>query len=101
MKGRSPRPAWAVRVLMVACFARPCQWARPPEWLCAALRGLLAVLALLVTAADAWLTATLGLPPAAPMLRRLAEVVADAWRAGAARAIDAEIIDDPERKVWH
>ncbi|MET8140399.1 hypothetical protein ABZU32_08840 [Sphaerisporangium sp. NPDC005288] len=101
MRGRAHRRAGVKRILLITAIARPRQRAEWREQLRAALQGLLAVLVLLASAADAWLTATLGLPPAAPMLRRLAEVVADAWRTGAARAIDAEIIDDPERKVWH
>ncbi|MER5419894.1 hypothetical protein [Streptosporangium roseum] len=89
-----------VRTVSVTGSARARQRAHLRERLHAAVRGALAVLVLLVTAADAWLTALLGLPPITPVLHRLTGVIADAWRSGAAGAIDAEVIDDPEQEVW-
>ncbi|GAA2279233.1 hypothetical protein GCM10010149_23690 [Nonomuraea roseoviolacea subsp. roseoviolacea] len=70
------------------------------ERLQAGARGALAMLMLLSTAADAWLSALLGLPLLAPAVRRLAAVIADECRACAAGAIDADVIEDPERQVW-
>ena len=70
------------------------------ESLRAGVRVAVAVLVLLATATDAWLTALLGLPPLIPALRHLTRMLADELRRRAAGAIDAEIINDPERKVW-
>lgn len=65
------------------------------------LRGVLAVLLLIVTALDALLTALLGTAPLAPKARRLGRAVADEYRAAAAGAVDAEVIDDEEKpEVW-
>ncbi len=46
------------------------------------LRGLVAVLVLLISAVDALVTAAVGLPPIAWCVRRFAAVVRDAYRLG-------------------
>ncbi|OUC93114.1 hypothetical protein [Streptosporangium minutum] len=89
-----------VKTVSATGSARARQQAQMWERLRNAIRGALAVLVLLITAAEAWLTALLGLPPITPVLRRLTEVIADEWRTGAADAIDAEVIDDPDQEVW-
>lgn len=70
-------------------------------------RGLVAVAVLLLTAADALLTAAVGIPPVAWCARRIGAVVREAYRLGrfgepsTCRAVelhitDAEIVDDEE-----
>ncbi|MEU9832728.1 hypothetical protein AB0D67_14490 [Streptosporangium sp. NPDC048047] len=88
-----------VRIIRLTGSARTRQQADVWERLRGAVRGALAVLMLLLTAADAWLTALLGLPPITPVLRRLAVVIADEWRTAAAGAIDADVIDS-DQEVW-
>ncbi|REE96641.1 hypothetical protein [Thermomonospora umbrina] len=61
------------------------------------LRGLLAVALLLVTAVDALLTALIGVRPLVPLLRSLAAVLADEYRAGRVGAIDADVIEDDDQ----
>ncbi|MFI7028389.1 hypothetical protein ACIBK1_06740 [Microbispora rosea] len=65
---------------------------------------LLCVLVLLVTAADAWLTALVGLPPLIPRVRRLAALIATECRTCASSVtepgvINAEVIDT-DQEVW-
>jgi hypothetical protein len=61
----------------------------------AVMRGLLAVAALFAGAADALVSAWLGLPRLGWVARRVGEAAASEYRRGAFNAIDAEIIDDP------
>lgn len=61
----------------------------------AVMRGLLAVAALFAGAADALVSAWLGLPRLGWLARRIGEATASEYRRGAFGAIDAEIIDDP------
>lgn len=58
-------------------------------------RGVLAVLAFLVTAADALLTAVIGVPPLAWTARRIRTALGDEFRRGYWDAIDAEEVNDP------
>jgi hypothetical protein len=65
----------------------------------AVLRGLWAVAVLFVTAADALITAVLGVPPAAWTLRRVRLAASDEYHRGYWHATDAEVVephpDDP------
>ncbi len=63
------------------------------------LRGLLAVLVLLLTGLDALLTALVGIRPLAPILTRLGHVIADEYRAGRHGYIDADVLDDDPQGV--
>lgn len=106
MTGRTRRAATSrsgdsvIRTVRITGSARSRQraalWERFRTW----VRVALAVLVLLVTAADAWLTALLGLPPLIPVLRHLAQVIADECRPCTPGVIDAEVVDDPEEEVW-
>jgi hypothetical protein len=58
-------------------------------------RGVLAVLVFLLTAADALLTAVIGVPPLAWTARRICTALGDEFRRGYWDAIDAEEITDP------
>jgi hypothetical protein len=78
--------------------APPRRDARPVRWR-VWLRLTLAALALLVTAADAWVTAVLDTRPLIPAVR-LAGARIIAWcRDRAAGVVPAEIVDDSDRKV--
>ena len=72
--------------------ARPARTPRSPR---AVLRGLAAVAALFAGAADALVTAFLGVPRLGWLARRAGEAAADEYRRGAWNLIDAELIDDP------
>lgn len=73
--GRMPaRP----RAAYVVTAARPPRLSWRSRW-----RGLCAVVALLLSAADALVSAVLGIPPAALRLRRVGPLVGEAYRAGA------------------
>ncbi|WP_061290421.1 hypothetical protein [Herbidospora cretacea] len=59
--------------------------------------------ALLITAADAWLTALVGLPPLIPALCRVARQIAHEYRMWLMGVVEADIVFDPnepERTVW-
>jgi hypothetical protein len=58
------------------------------------LRGLAAVAALVATAADALVTALIGIPPVTWALRRVSRVIGEEYRRGYHGAIDAEVIED-------
>lgn len=73
---------------------------RPDRDLWSVLRGCVAVLVLVLTALDALVTAVLGVSPVTPVLSRLRHVIADEYRAARMGAVNAEPIDDQERKVW-
>lgn len=62
--------------------------------------GLLGVLVLLITAADALVTALLGIPPITPKVRELGRVIADEYRCAAMGAVDADI-DEKEEAARH
>jgi hypothetical protein len=64
----------------------------------AAVRGLLAVLVMLLTALDEVATALLHLPALTPRLRRWWRILAEEYRRGSMGVIDAEIIDDPNEQ---
>mgnify|MGYP006976755733 CR=1 FL=1 len=69
----------------------------------AGVRLVLAVLALVATAVDAYLTARLGWRPILPAIGRLAALAAREARLRAAGVVDAEVIDDsdqPDQEVW-
>lgn len=89
-----------MRTVCITGVPRSRQRAGARERLWVGLRVVLCVLTLLVTAVDAWLTALLGVRPLTPVLRRLAAVIADECRTCAAGAIDADVIEDSEGKVW-
>lgn len=89
-----------MRTLPITATPRARQRAGARERLRTVLRVVWCLLALLVTAADAWLTALLGVRPLLPTLRRLAVVVAEECRSCADGAIDAEVIEDTEGEVW-
>ena len=57
-------------------------------------RGLLAVAVLLLTAADALVTALAGVPPMAWAARRIRRVIADEYRRAYYDAVDAEILPE-------
>jgi hypothetical protein len=59
----------------------------------AVLRGLWAVAVLFVTAADALITAALGVPPAAWALRRVRRAASDEYQRGYWHATDAEVVE--------
>lgn len=62
-----------------------------------ALRGLWAVIVLVLTGVDALVTAVIGIRPLTPVLSRIGHVIADEYRAGANEWIDADVVDhDPE-----
>jgi hypothetical protein len=66
---------------------------RPPRTV---LRGLLAVAALLATAADALVTAVLGVPRLAWLARRVAAACGEEYRRARWGAVDViEVIDEP------
>jgi hypothetical protein len=69
--------------------------ARTPRSPRAVLRGLAAVAALFAGAADALITAALGVPRVGWLARRAGEAAASEYRRGAWDAVDAEVIDDP------
>jgi hypothetical protein len=69
--------------------------ARTPRSPKAVLRGLAAVAALFAGAADALLTAFLGVPRLGWLARRAGETAASEYRRAAWGAVDAELIDDP------
>jgi hypothetical protein len=58
-----------------------------------ALRGAWAVVMLFATAADVLVTAAMGLPPVAWMLRRVRRAIGDEYRRAWWDAIDADAID--------
>ncbi|HUR06151.1 MAG TPA: hypothetical protein VM347_26630 [Nonomuraea sp.] len=62
-------------------------------------RAALAVFVLVATALDAWLTAQLGIAPIWPTVRYSCSRLIAECRAWAVRAVDAEIVDDSDRKV--
>jgi hypothetical protein len=59
----------------------------------AVLRGLQAVLVLVLTAADALVTAVIGIPPLTLALRRIRLAIGDEYRRGYYDAVEAEVID--------
>jgi hypothetical protein len=59
------------------------------------LRGLAAVAALFAGAADALVSAFLGVPRLGWLARRVGETAAEEYRRRAWNAVDAEVIDDP------
>lgn len=63
------------------------------EAACAVLRGLLAVLVLLLTALDALVTAVIGIPPVTLALRKARRAISDEYRRGYDNAVEAEVID--------
>jgi hypothetical protein len=63
-----------------------------PDWH-EVLRGVRAVVVLLLTALDALVTAVLGIRPLAPVIARLGHALVDEYRAGANDWIDVEVID--------
>ena len=69
------------------------------EAACAVLRGLVAVLVLVLTAADALVTAVIGIPPVTLALRQARRAIGDVYRTGYYDAVEAEVIepgpDDP------
>lgn len=68
----------------------------PAEGAVAITRGVLAVVALFATAADAFIAAVLGIPPAAWLLRRVRYAAGDEYRRAKWHAVDAEVIEaDP------
>jgi hypothetical protein len=58
------------------------------------LRGLWAVLVLMLTAVDELVTALIGLAPLTPRLRELAQVIANEYRTGAAGVVSTDVFDD-------
>jgi hypothetical protein len=68
--------------------------ARTPRSPRAVLRGLAAVAALFAGAADALVSAFLGVPRLGWLAQRAGEAAADEYRRAASGAIDAELIDD-------
>jgi hypothetical protein len=71
---------------------RPARTPRSPR---AVLRGLAAVAALFAGAADALVTAFLGVPRLGWLAQRAGEAAASEYRRRAWDAVDAELIDDP------
>jgi hypothetical protein len=69
--------------------------ARTPRSPWAVLRGLAAVAGLFASAADALVSACLGLPRLGWVARRVGETAASEYRRRAWDAEDADIIDDP------
>jgi len=63
------------------------------EAACAVLRGLRAVLVLVLTAADALVTAVIGIPPITLALRRIRRAIGDEYSRGYYDAVEAEVID--------
>jgi hypothetical protein len=65
----------------------------------AVLRGLAAVLVLVLTAVDALVTAVIGIPPITLAWRQVRRAVGDVYRTGYYDAVEAEVIesgpDDP------
>lgn len=62
---------------------------------CAVMRGLAAVLVLILTAADQLATALIGVPPLARALRRIRHAVGDEYRRGYYDAVEAEEVTEP------
>ncbi len=58
------------------------------------LRGLAAVAALVATAADALVTALIGIPPVTWVLRRISRAIGEEYRRGYHGAVDADVVDD-------
>jgi hypothetical protein len=69
--------------------------ARTPRSPRAILRGLAAVAALFAGAADALVSAFLGVPRLGWVARRVGETAVGEYRRSAWGAVDAELIDDP------
>lgn len=69
--------------------------ARTPRSARAVLRGLAAVAALFAGAADALVSACLGIPRMGWMAQQVGETAAGEYRRRAYDAVDAELIDDP------
>ncbi|GAA5045553.1 hypothetical protein HNP84_002602 [Thermocatellispora tengchongensis] len=90
----------APRIVYVITDAAPPARARPLARLRTALLMLLAALVLLVTAADAYLTARIGVRPLIPAVRRLFALLAAECRTWVTGAAPAQVVDDPDRKVW-
>ena len=62
-----------------------------------ALRGMWAVLLLILTGIEALFTALIGIRPISPVLVQLGHVMADEYRAGRHGYVD--VSDDPESEV--
>jgi hypothetical protein len=60
----------------------------------AVMRGLVAVAVLIITAADALMTAVIGVPPITWTWRRVRTVLSDEYRRGYYDAIEAEVISE-------
>jgi hypothetical protein len=81
-------------------------WRRAAARVLPVLRGLLAVVVLVIGAADEAVTAVIGVPPALPrtartvrrLSRRLGTEFAAAFRGGRDGVMDAEVIDDDARR---
>lgn len=58
------------------------------------LRGLAAVAALAATAADALVTAVIGIPPVTWALRRICRAIGEEYRRGYHGAVDADVVED-------
>ncbi|MEU1875763.1 hypothetical protein ABZ470_00500 [Streptosporangium sp. NPDC020072] len=67
-------------------------------------RIAVALLVLLLTAADEGISALLGWPPLLPTLRHLVAVVADEYRAAADRFANGDVVEadviDTDEEVW-
>lgn len=93
-----PRPPRVVHVITDAASPPP-NASRNPRRVLSGLRVVLALLVLLVTALDAWLTAMLGTRPLIPAVYRALALFAREARAWADGIPEADLIDDPDREV--